>query len=328
MASQHPVGRLLFGFCLAVLGGSPTAWAQVFPERGLTIVVPFSPGGGHDFTARLMASKLGEYLGQQVIVLNKPGANGMIGTQYVARSEPDGYTMTMSSPAETVIAPMLYKDMQYDPRKDLSPVTLVGVTPIALVADPEFGPSTAAELVAYVKSHPNTVSYGTPGVGSAHHLAVDWIARATGIKMLDVPYKGAAPATADVLAGQVSMASVGMAPVMPHWKAGKLKVLAIMNNKRLQWLPDVPTASETPGAEAVDVFQWMGVFVPAGTPDEAIQTLNKAYAQVLHDPDVKRTMIEQGVEPVGNRVAEFSDYLQKETQKYLTLTQAAGVSIK
>lgn len=320
--------RPVFSFaCMMLLFGPSAAQAAEFPDRTLTIVVPFSPGGGHDFTARLMASKLTDVLGQQVVVLNKPGANGMIGTQYVAQAAPDGYTMTMSSPAETVISPMLYNEMTYDPDKDLRPVTLVGVTPIALVASPSFEPNNISELVDYVKAHPGTVSYGTPGVGSAHHLAVDWIARGTGIKMLDVPYKGAAPATADTLAAQIPMASVGMAPVTPHWKAGKLKVLAIMNNKRLPWLPEVAVASETKGAEDVDVYQWMGVFVPAGTPDDAVQTLNEAYAKVLHDPEVKKTMINNGVDPVGNSTEEFTQYLKEEAAKYSKLVAEAGVKI-
>lgn len=320
--------RPVFSFaCMLLLFCSTGASAADFPNRNLTIVVPFSPGGGHDFTARLMAAKLTEVLGQQVIVLNRPGANAMIGTQYVTQAAPDGYTMTMSSPAETVISPMLYRNMTYDPAKDLKPVTLVGVTPIALVASPSFEPNTVSELVDYVKANPGTVSYGTPGVGSAHHLAVDWIARGTGIKMLDVPYKGAAPATSDAMAGQIPLASVGMAPVTPHWKAGKLKVLAIMNNKRLSWLPDVPVASETPGAEEVDVYQWMGVFVPASTPDDVIATLNQAYAKVLHDPEVKKTMINNGVDPVGNSVDEFKQYIKDETAKYSKLVKESGVQI-
>lgn len=327
MALLYKKLRLVFSsVCIGLLFCSAGAQAA-FPDRTLTIVVPFSPGGGHDFTARLMAAKLTDVLGQQVVVLNKPGANGMIGTHFVAQSAPDGYTMTMSSPAETVISPMLYHDMSYDPAKDLSPVTLVGVTPIALIAHPSFPPSSVPELVDYVKAHPGAVSYGTPGVGSAHHLAVDWIARSTGIKMLDVPYKGAAPATADVLADQIPLASVGMAPVTPHWKAGKVKVLAIMNNKRLPWLPDVPVASETKGAEAVDVYQWMGVFVPSGTPPEAIKVLNEAYAKILHDPEVKKTMIDRGVDPVGNTVEAFKQYLNEESSKYSKLVKDSGVKI-
>ncbi|UHL62924.1 tripartite tricarboxylate transporter substrate binding protein [Paralcaligenes sp. KSB-10] len=328
MVALHEKLRVVFLACTVLFGVATASQAAGFPDRALTLVVPFSPGGGHDFTARLLASKLDSYLGQQVIVINKPGADGMIGAQYVARSKPDGYTLVMSSPAETVIAPFLYKNMSYDPGKDLSPVTLVGITPIALIANPSFPPNTVTELVAYVKAHPGTVNYGTPGVGSAQQLAVDWIDRSTGIKMLDVPYKGAGPATLDVLAGQVPLASVGMAPVMPHWKEGKLKVLAIMDNKRLKWLPDVPTASETAGAGAVDVVQWMGLFAPAGTPKAIIDKLNTAFAKVLHDPAVRKTMIGQGVDPVGNSVADFSKYLKQESRKYAALVKESGISAK
>lgn len=326
-AVLHPFAQAcaaLVLFC-GLAGGAAAAG---FPDHALTIVVPFSPGGGHDFTARLVASKLGTHLGQQVVVVNKPGADGMIGTQYVVRSRPDGYTMTVSSPAETVIAPFLYKHMSYDPVKDLQPVTLLSTTPIALVANPSFPPSTVQELVDYVKHHPGKTSYGTPGIGSAHQLAVDWIARGTGIKMLDVPYKGAGPATMDVLSGQIPLASVGMAPVMPQWRAGKLKVLAIMNNKRLPWLPEVPAASETRGAQAVDVYQWMGVFLPAGTPAAVVAKLNAAFAAVLRDPAVKKALIAQGVEPVGNSVEEFSKYLRGEREKYAMLVKQSGISTR
>ena len=320
-------GKLAAALCslIALLGLPAKQAAAEYPEHPLTIVVPFSPGGGHDFTARLMASKLTAELGQQVIVVNKPGANGMIGAQFVAQGPADGYAMLMSSPAETVISPLLYKDMQYDPRKDLSPVTLVGVTPIALIAHPSLPYRSVPELIEYARRNPGKVGYGTPGVGSAHHLAVDWIARLTGIQLLDVPYKGAGPATADVLANQIPLASVGMAPVMPNWKAGKVKVLAIMNNKRLPWLPDVPTASEAPGADPVDVVQWMGVFVSAATPPAIVDRLNQAYARVLEDPEVRATMIAQGVDAVGNSTQEFAAYLDRERAKYASLVKDAGI---
>jgi len=312
---------LAASFCVP----APAALAA-YPERPVTIVVPFSPGGGHDFTARLMAARLTTELGQQVIVVNKPGANGMIGAQSVAHGPADGYTMLMSSPAEIVISPLLYKDMQYDPHRDLSPVTLAGVTPIALVAHPSIPPGSVAELVEYARRHPGTLGYGTPGTGSAQHLAVEWIARLTGIELLHVPYKGAGPATADVLANQIPLASVGMAPVMPNWKAGKLKVLAIMNPRRLAWLPDVPTASEAPGAGAVDVVQWMGVFVAAGTPRPIVERLNQAYARVLHDPEVRATMLAQGVDAVGDSPQDFSAYLDRERAKYAALVKDSGLT--
>lgn len=313
---------------LALAVWMPQARAQSpYPNHPIDIIVPYAPGGGHDFVARLMAVHLGSIFGQSVVVLNKAGADGMIGAQYVSQAKPDGYTLMMASPAETVIAPSLYKHMPYDPKRDLQPVTLVGVTPIALIANPSLPVDTLTELVAYAKQHPNKLSYGSPGTGSAQQLATDWIMRLTGIKMVHVPYKGAGPATTDVLSGQIPLGSVGMAPVIPNWKAGNLKVLAIMNNKRLPWLPNVPAASETPGAGAVDVVQWMGLFVPHGTPAALVKRINAAFAQVLHDPKVRDAMRAQGVDAVGDSVAEFSDYLSHERSKYAALVKESGIHL-
>ncbi len=308
-------------------GAASTAHADTsFPDQTINIVVPFAAGGGHDFVARLLASRLGPVLDQTVVVLNRGGANGTIGAAYVASAPPDGYTVLMGSPAETVISPFLISEMSYDPDADLTPVTLAGVSPIALIAHPSVPVESVSELIEYSKANPGTLDYGTPGVGSAHHLAVEWIARTTGLDANDVPYKGAGPATADTMSGHIPLASVGMAPVMPMWKAGNVNVLAIMNKERLSWLPDVPTASEAPGAEDVDLVQWMGVFAPAGTPEAVVQTLNEAFVEVLNEPEVRKTMIEQGVEPVGNSVTEFTDFLAVERVKFGDLVQQSGIT--
>jgi tripartite-type tricarboxylate transporter receptor subunit TctC len=319
---------VLFSILAAFGTGSSVQAADVFPNHTVTIVVPFSPGGGHDFVARLLASKLGPVLHQSVIVLNKPGADAMIGAQYVAQASPDGYTILIGSPAETVIAPYIYKHMQYDPTKDLSPVTLAGETPIALVAPMSTPVSTVPELISYVKKYPGKLSYGTPGIGSSHDLAVKWIEQLAGINIQDIPYKGSSDATVAALSAQVPLASVGLAPVVPLWKTGKLKILAVMNHARPSWLKEIPTASETPGLEAVDLEQWMGIFVPAKTPTKTIDTLNEALATVLKDPAVKASMIDQGVDPVGNSVADFNKFLDQERSKYEMIVKASKIPSK
>jgi tripartite-type tricarboxylate transporter receptor subunit TctC len=302
-------------------------YAQDYPNKEITIVVPFSPGGGHDATARAIASKLSGKMRQQVVVLNKPGANAMIGAQFVARSAPDGYTILLGSPAETVISPYLYKDMKYAPMKDLAPVTLAATTPIALVAHPSLGVSTLPELIALAKQQPGKLSYGSPGTGSAHHLVVEWLKMLTKIDLLHVPYKGAAPATVDALAGQVSVASVGMAPAIPHIASGKLKAVAAFNQRPLSWDPSVKMANEVPGLEDVVVMQWMGVFAPAGTPPAILDRLNKDIAAVVNEPAMKASLTKVGVEPVGNSRQEFETFLKNEDKKFSKLVAATKVTI-
>ena len=316
-------------FCSVSLFCAHSAMAEnAFPDRTVTLVVPFSPGGGHDFVARMIASKLGSELHQSVIVLNKPGADAMIGAQYVAQSPPDGYTVLIGSPAENVAAPFIYKHMQYDPATALAPVTLAGESPIALIANPAAPVSTMEELIAYAKKNPGKLSYATPGIGSSHDLAIRWIEELAGIKLQDIPYKGASDATVSAVGGQTPLASVGMAPVMPLWKDGKVKVIAIMNSKKPDWLPNVATASQVPELSQVDIEQWMGVFVPAKTPADRIAKLNSAIVAVLKRQDVRTALINQGVDPVGNSTSDFTAFLANERIKYASIVQKSKIPMR
>jgi tripartite-type tricarboxylate transporter receptor subunit TctC len=311
--------------CLASI--SQPLYAQNYPSKVITIVVPFAPGGGHDATARAIASRLSTKMGQQVVVLNKPGANAMIGAEFVARSAPDGYTIMLGSPAETVISPYLYKDMKYAPMKDLAPITLAATTPIALVAHPSLGVSTLPELIALAKREPGKLSYGSPGTGSAHHLVVEWIKMLTKIDLLHVPYKGAAPATVDAVGGQISLASVGMAPATPHIASKKLKVLAAFNQSPLPWDPSIKMANEIPGLEDVVMMQWMGVFAPAHTPPVILDRLNAEIGAIVKEPAMKASLIKVGVDPVGNSRQEFETFLKNEDRKFSKLVAATRVTI-
>src|SRR5471030_2868311 len=275
------------------ISGSNAA-AQSNPSKNVSLVVPFAPGGGHDSMARILAGPLSERLGQTVIVENKPGANGMVGADYAVRARPDGTTILFASPAEIVIAPSVYKTMRYDPFKDLVPVTLAGTTPIAIVANPSLGIHSFAELIAKAKSEKDGLAYGTPGEGSSQHLAGAWLSQLTGAKFVHVPYKGAGPATNDVVAGHIPLAIVGMSSALPFIRSGKLMALAVTSRARLGWMKDLPTVAETPGLAGFEATLWQGVFVPARTPDAIVAMIQEAFVAVLAQETVRKQLLEAG----------------------------------
>lgn len=301
---------------LAALALPTAAAAQAFPSKIVTLVVPYAPGGGHDAMARLLAEQLGKRFNQTVIVENKAGANGMIGAEYVARSAPDGHTVLFASPAEIVIAPSAYKSMRYDPRKDLAPVTLAGITPLVVVANPAVNVRTMADLVAYAKAHPGKLSFGSAGNASSQHLAGEWINNLAGIDLLHVPYKGAGPATTAVLGGEIPFAIVGMAPVLPHIKAGKLVPVAVTTKSRVNWAADIPTVAESAGMAGFEVSHWMGVFVPAATPPAIVAQLQSEFAAVLKAPEMRERLVAMGIDPVGSTPAEFQAFLAAEQDRF------------
>jgi len=324
MRRSARLALLLCAFALAIHGGAGAA--QSFPSRPVTIVVPYAPGGGHDAMARLLAERLTPRLGQTVIVDNKAGANGMIGAELVARAAADGHTILFASPAEIVIAPFAYKSMRYDPAKDLAPVTLAGVTPLVLVAHPSTDVKTLGELITLVRREPRKFSFGTAGNASSQHLAGEWLNNLAGIDLQHIPYKGAGPATNDVLGGQIPFAIVGMAPVLPHIRQGKLVPVAVTTRERVQWAKDVPAVAETPGMGGFEVSHWMGVLVPAQTPPDIVQRLQSEMAAVLKSPEFRERMIALGVDPVGGTAAEFRDYLQGERNRFAKMYRLTGLT--
>ena len=319
-------GMKLFAILLSALSltGSNAA-GQSNPSKNVSLVVPFAPGGGHDSMARILAGPLSAELGQSVIVENKPGANGMVGADTVVRARPDGTTILFASPAEIVIAPTVYKTMRYDPFKDLVPVTLAGTTPIAIVANPSLGVHTLAELIAKAKSEKDGLAYGTPGEGSSQHLAGAWLSQLTGAKFVHVPYKGAGPATNDVVAGHTPLAIVGMAPVLPFIRSGKLIAIAVTSHDRVVWAKDVPTVAEAPGMTGFEAWHWEGVMVPKGTPAEIVQKLQAAFASVLKKPEVRAQLQELGVDPVGNSTAEFTAFLAADRDRFARMFTYTGL---
>ena len=305
---------------------SPVAIGQAFPSRTVTIVVPYAPGGGHDAMARMLAERLSPRLGQTVIVENRAGANGMIGAEQVSRAAPDGHTILFASPAEIVIAPSAYKAMRYDPQKDLAPVTLAGITPLVIVAHPSANVKTLPELIALAKRQPRTLSFGTAGNASSQHLAGEWLNNLAGIDLQHVPYKGAGPATTDVLGGQIPFVIVGMAPVLPHIKQGKLVPVAVTTKERVTWAKDVATVAETPGMAGFEVSHWMGVLVPAQTPPAIVARLQSEIAGALKSPEMRERLAALGVDPVGNSSAEFRDYLAAEKERFAKMYRFTGLT--
>lgn len=317
----------LFAVLLSVtaLFAGPGVSAQPASSR-VTLVVPFAPGGGHDSAARIMAPRLAERLGQSVIVDNRPGANGMIGADAVVHAKPDGTTILLASPAEIVIAPTAYKTMNYDPMKDLAPVTLAYTTPIVIVANPTLGVRTLADMIALAKSKAEGLAYGTPGEGSSQHLAGAWLAHLAGIKLLHIPYKGAGPATNDVVAGHIPLSIVGMAPVLPFIRDGKLVAIAVTSPERVAWAKDVPAVAEFPGMTGFAASHWMGVMVPGRTPADIVQRLQSDFAAVLALPDVRERLTALGVDPVGDTTAQFRDYLAAERKLFAEMYKFSGLT--
>lgn len=290
------------------------AQAQSYPERPIKLVVGFAPGGGSDAVARLLATGLGEKLGQSVVVENRPGANTIIATQYVKSQPADGYTLLYTS-ASFVINPAL-QEVNYDVERDFSPVALVDSIPLLMVVNTQVPAKSVEEFVAYAKGQPNKLSYASFGLGSAAHLASEQLLARTGMEMVHVPYKGSAPGLVDVMGGQVTMMMPGIGSAVNLVKEGKLRALAVSSSKRASVMPDVPTIAES-GVDGYELVTWETVQVPAGTPAEIVVKLNAAIRETLATPEVRERMIKMGVEPEGMKSPdEVAKFISSEAAKF------------
>jgi tripartite-type tricarboxylate transporter receptor subunit TctC len=302
------------------------AAAQQWPERTVRIIVPYNAGGGTDLVARVLAQALGAKLGQNFIVENKPGASGMIGAQLVAKGAADGYSLLVASPAEIALNQNLFKEMTYDPLADLTPITLLAWTPMVLAAHPSFAASTPSELVKLAKSQ--SVDFSSPGMGSPHHLAGEYINFLQGTRLSHVPYRGAAPAVSDAVSGHVKLTISGMPPVVPLMKAGNLKAIAVTSKKRLPAFAGTPALSETPGLEDFDFTNWFGFLARTGTPKPILDVLAKASVEALKEPKVREVLETQAAVLVGNTPEEFRIFIREESAKYAKIVQVTGVKVK
>ena len=294
--------------------------AQSWPAKPVRVVVAFAPGGSLDFVTRIVSERLSQDLGQQFVVENRAGANGNVGAEYAARQPADGYTVLAHADA-LVSSAHVYR-LNYDALKDLVPVVQFTRQPLVLAVHPSLGVNSVAELVAEAKKNPG-LGYATSGSGSGQHMVGEWLAKLAGIKLTHVPYKGGGQAITDLVGGQVKIGSLGSTPVMPHYKAGKLKIIAQTTAKRAPSLPEVPTYQEQ--GLAIEIDQWLGLLVPAGTPADVVRRLNAATAKVLAMPAVQERFAPQGLEVASGSPEEFAKLYRSDYEKYGRLVKDLGI---
>jgi len=316
--------KQVLSLAAAALAISIGAQAQTYPEKTVTIVVPFTPGGSSDITARTVANKLQQSLGQTFVVDNKPGANGSLGGKYVANAKPDGYTLFVGSIGVFAINPILYKDLGYDPLKDYDLLSVAVRTPNALVTRPDFPANTVAELVAYLKKNPDRVSFASSGTGSSDHLTAALFWQKTGTSGIHVPYKGGSAAHMDIIAGNADMSFQNLGSITQHVKAGKMKLLAVTADKRDPSVPNVPTMAEA-GVPGLEVFSWQAFVAPKGLPQNVKARLQPALVAAIKHPDVVKRFNEIGFEVVANSPEEFAKFLNEELARWKQVVDAGGI---
>jgi tripartite-type tricarboxylate transporter receptor subunit TctC len=296
-----------------------------YPTRPIRLIVGYPPGGSTDIAARLIGQKIAPVFGQSIVIDNRSGASGTIAAGIVVRAEPDGYTLSFAASPEAAIYRALMKTPPYDSLKDFQPITLVGRVPFMLVVHPSVPAGTVKELVALARAKPGALNFASFGNGTSNHLVGEAFRAATGINIVHIPYKGSAPAMADLLGGQVQMAFDAVPVVLPQARAGKLKALAVATPKRSPLAPEVPTMDEA-GIVGFAGGTWFGILAPAKTPAPIVDRLAKEIGATLRAPDVVQTFNERGIEPVGNTPAEFRAFIEAETRRWLKVAQGAGIN--
>jgi len=299
------------------------ARAQPYPNKPVRLVVAYSPGGATDVLARLLAHRLTATLGQQFVVENKAGASGMIGAQFVARAAPDGYTLLLAGANEAALNVALFKSMPYDPRTELTPVTLVAIAPVVLAASPKSDFKTFDDVIKAGRSA-KTPDFGSVGIGSPNHIAGELLNSVAKIDLRHVPYPGAAPAMQAVIGGHVPLAFLSLASAVPHLKSGNLRPIAVTTEKRFPTQPDIPTIAES-GYEGFNISQWYGVLTTAKTPPEIIGRLHAEITKILNEPDIRSKVLELGADPVARAPADFAVFINNEIEKYRILAAKAKI---
>jgi len=315
--------RYLLG-CAAILCFMSFADAQTpYPARPIRFIVPFTPGGSGDIFARPVAQKMSESMGQQVVVENRPGSGGVIGTEAAAKAAPDGYTMMMGLTANVAVNPALYPKLPYDPLRDFAAVTLIASAPYVLVVPPSLPARNVKELVALARAKPGDLAYVSLGSGSMGHLSGELLASMAGVKLLHVPYKTLGQALPDLISGQVQLYFLGIASAQPHVRSGKVRAIGVSSAKRSPQMSQVPTVSES-GVKGFDVTGWYGAFVPAGTPQEIVARLHKEIVRALALPDVRERLSGEGADLVGNTPREFDAFVRSELVKWAKVVKLSG----
>jgi tripartite-type tricarboxylate transporter receptor subunit TctC len=306
---------------------APVAAQQAYPNKPVRLIVGFAPGGNTDTVARIVGQKLGERLGTQVVVDNRGGAGGTIGTDMAARANPDGYTMTMGTTTTHAIAVAAYSKLPYDPVKDFDPIALVANAPYLLVVPSKLPARNLKEFIAHVKSQPGKLNYGSAGQATTTHLVMATLTQRAGLDMAHIPFKGNGPATTAVLGGEVQALFGALPPLLPHVKTGRVRSLAVSSGKRLESVPDVPTVAES-GYPGFDMALWLGFFTPNGTPRAVLKRLESELIQVAKSADTKDQMGKQGLEAQAAGSAELAKLVKTDIRNYKSVFQAAGLKMQ
>ena len=324
--------RIALTIAAALLIAAPFSLRQAqaerkdhYPTRPVRFIVPFSPGGASDTAARLVGNKLSERWGQQVVIENRPGAGGTIGTEIAARAQADGYTLLMGSSTELAQNPNLYTTLKYDTTRAFTPIALTTSTPLIVAIHPSVAAQSVKELVALVKAKPGQLNYASSGNGSTTQLAAEMFKRAAGLEMLHVPYNGSAPAVASLLGGQTQMSVQAVPALLPHVRAGKVRALAITNAKRVSAAPDLPTLIES--GYPVDIVIWNGLVAPTGTPKPIIAKVSRDVLDVMAAPDVRQSFANQGAEVTPGDAEQLGAFIKSELAKYAKVVKESGVRI-
>jgi tripartite-type tricarboxylate transporter receptor subunit TctC len=302
------------------------ASAQSYPAKPIRLVAPSTPGDAPDVIARLVADKLSTALGQQVVVENRPGAGGVVGSDYVAKAAPDGYTLIMGNAGSHGINAAVYSKLPYDIQRDFAPVSQVAVAPNVMVINPSVPAVSVAEFIAYAKANPGKLSYASGGNGSSAHMSMELFKSMSGIDIQHVPYKGSSPALTDVVSGQVVAFIGNMPPTVPLIKAGKLKALAVTTRSRSALMPELPTIAEA-GLPGFETVAWFGVLAPVGTPPEVVNRLSGEIAKIAKSPEIRERLVAMGAEPVGSTPEEFKAVIDRDIAKWKPLAQKVNIKV-
>jgi tripartite-type tricarboxylate transporter receptor subunit TctC len=318
--ARAALGALLVG----ALAAAPFAAAQNYPSGPIRIVVPFTPGGGTDILSRMIATKLNESWGQPVVVDNRPGASGTLGTAVVAKAAGDGQTLLVM-PAGYAGNPSLYKSLPYDQNRELDPVSLLASGPLVLVVHPSLPVKSIKEFVAFVKARPGEINFGTPGAGTLPHLSAELFNSMNKIKMVQIPYKGAGAAVTDVLAGRVPVYFMNILQSLTLIKAGKLRALGVTTPKRSPIAPEIPAIAESQGLKGYDMTNWYGMLVPSSTPAPVVAKLSGEVSRILKLPELTKRLAQDGMTVVASTPAQFGEFLARETAKFSRVIEDAGI---
>jgi len=319
--------RVALTLIVAATCSAGAARADDYPSRPIRIIVPYAPGGGADTVARIVARRVSDTIGQPIVIENRTGAGSILGTDAVAKAEPDGYTLLLGQSGPISINPAVYKDLRYDPVKDFAPVTMTTAYPYILVVNAKLPARSLPEFVALARSQPGAMNYGTTGIGAANHLVAELFNGKAGIKMTHIPYRGTALAVGDLVAGQVTMVFGDPISVLPHMQSGSLRALAVTSLQRSPVAPEVPTVAES-GFPGFDALAWHGILAPAKTPPAIVKKLNAEIVNALKHPETQALLVKQAMQTVGNTPEEFAAFIRNDIAVWKAVAAEADVSVK